>query len=102
MFGSDCRGDYEAVAASQTDQIMGATGALGDRILRVIISVGTSATGTSSIKDGNGAAIPLTNANTPIGCYSFELNMVAKNATTPGWKLTTGAGATALGIGDFT
>jgi hypothetical protein len=68
----------------------------------VVVSVGTSATGTCSIKDGNDAAIPLTPANTPIGCYTFEINAVAKNATTPGWKITTGAGATALAIGDFT
>ena len=102
MFISDCRGDYEAVAAGQSDQIMGATGAVGDRLLRVIVCVDTAATGTCSIKDGNGAAIPLTAANTPIGVYVVEINAVAKNATTPGWKITTGAGATALGIGDFT
>lgn len=102
MFISDCRGDYEAVAVSQTDQILGATGAAGDRILRIIVSVATSATGTCSIKDGNGAAIPLTAANTPIGVYSIELNMKALATTTPGWKVTTGAGATALAVGDFT
>jgi len=102
MFISDCRGDYEAVAAGQTDQIMGATGAAGDRLLRVIVSVGTSLTGTCSIKDGNGSAIPLTPANTTIGCYSFEINAKALSTTTPGWKITTGAGATALGIGEFT
>ncbi len=102
MFVADCRGDYEAVAAGQADQVMGATGAVGDKIRRVIVSVGTAATGTCSIKDGNGAAIPLTAANTPIGVYTVDLNMVAKNATTPGWKITTGAGATAIGIGDFT
>lgn len=102
MYVSDSEGDYEAVAASQTDQIMGAVGAVGDRLLRVIVSVATSATGTCSIKDGNGAAIPLTAANTPIGVYSIELNIKALATTTPGWKITTGAGATAIGIGDFT
>lgn len=96
--------DYEAVAASQTDQIMGATGAVGDVLNAVIVSVATAATGTCSIKDGNGSAIPLTAANTPIGVYTVILGpgIVAKAATTPGWKITTGAGATAIGVGRFT
>lgn len=103
MINSDCRGDYEAVGASATDQILGATGAKGDRLVRLIVTVSTSgANGTCSIKDGNGSAIPLVAASTPIGVYSIELNMVALAATTPGWKVTTGSAATALGIGDFT
>lgn len=92
----------EAVAASQTDQIMGATGAVGDFLHRVIIAVDTSATGTCSIKDGNGSAMPLTAANTPIGVYSVEVNASCVNATTPGWRITTGAGCTVIGVGRFT
>lgn len=103
MYVSDCEGDFEPVAASQTDQIMGATGAVGDRLLRVIVQVVTSgATGIASIKDGDGSAIPLVPPSTPVGVYSIELNMRCVRPTTPGWKITTGAGATALGIGDFT
>lgn len=94
--------DYEAVAASQTNQILGPVGRLGDVLERVIVSVDTSATGTCSISDGDGAAMPLTPANTPIGVYSIPIGAVAKNATTPGWKVTTGAGATAIGVGRFT
>lgn len=93
---------YEEVAAGQSDQIMGPTGAVGDLLEGVIISVNTSATGTCSIKDGNGSAIPLTPANTPIGCYYIPVRARARNATTPGWKITTGAGATAVGVGRFT
>lgn len=93
---------YETVAASQTDQILGAVGAVGDLLEAVIISVGTSATGTCSIKDGNGSAIPLTPANTPIGVYVIPMRSRARNATTPGWSITTGAGATAIGVGQFT
>lgn len=102
MFVREGPGHYEEVAASQSDQIMGATGAVGDWLERVVISVNTAATGTCSIKDGNGASIVLTAANTPIGVYSVQLGMKAKNATTPGWKLTTGAGVTAFGVGEFT
>lgn len=92
---------YEAVAASQTDQILGPNGRVGDLLERVIVSVNTAATGTCSITDGNGTAMPLTAANTPIGVYVVDVRARCRNATTPGWKITTGAGATAIGVGSF-
>lgn len=90
---------YEAVAVSQTDQVMGTLGAAGDRLQRVIVTVATSATGTCSMKDGSGSAIPLTAANTPIGVYVIE---VGAYSSAGAWSLTTGAGATAVGVGIFT
>lgn len=90
---------YETVAASQTDQVIGPTGAAGDLLERVVVTVATSATGTCSIKDGSGSAIPLTAANTPIGCYIVELGI---RSTGGSWKVTTGAGATAIAVGKFT
>lgn len=97
-------GQYEAVAASQTDQILGATGGVGDFLHLLIMTVTTAATAAVSIKDGNGASIPIL-PNLPgggIGVYVVELNVRCVNLTTPGWKITTGAGVTALGIGKFT
>lgn len=90
---------YETIAASQTDQVMGATGITGDIFERLIVTVSTSgANGTCSIKDGSGSAIPLVPASTPIGVYVIELGM---RATGAGWKVTTGSAATAIGIGRF-
>lgn len=97
----DFNTDYETVAASQTDQVLGASGAVGHLLERLIITVATSATGTVSIKDGNGSAIPITAANTPIGVYSVPIGARCSAATTPGWKVTTGAGATVIGVGRF-
>lgn len=94
--------DYEAIAASQTDQQLGPVGAVGDVLERLIITVGTAATGTVDIQDGDGTAIPITVTLTPIGVYIVHLGARAKNATTPGWKVTTGAGATAIAVGRFT
>jgi hypothetical protein len=51
--------NYETVAASQTDQIMGATGAVGDYLAGVLIVPGTTSPGAVSIKDGNGSAISI-------------------------------------------
>lgn len=91
--------EYETVAASQTDQVMGATGAANDYLESIIVSVNTAATGTCSVKDGGGAAIPLTAANTPVSCYQFWFGTLSASGA---WKITTGAGATAIGIGKFT
>lgn len=94
----DFRTDYEAVAAGQTDQVLGTTGTAGDVLEQLIITVAAAATGTVSIKDGAGSAIPITAANTPIGVYSVNIGAKASGA---GWKVTTGAGATVLAVGRF-
>lgn len=91
---------YETVAASQTDQALGAAGAAKDILKRLIVSVATSATSTCSIKDGAGSAIVITAANTPIGVYVIEFGDGIISAS-GAWSVTTGAGATALAIGDF-
>lgn len=93
--------DYETVAAGQTDQVLGVTGAVGDFLHKVIIVVATAATAATSIKDGGGSAISLL-PNSPgggIGVYSVELNIVSKNGA---WKVTTGAGASVIAVGRFT
>jgi hypothetical protein len=91
---------YETVAASQTAQVLGVTGAKGDYIHRLIISVNTAATASVTIIDGSTSIVVLTGAATLVpGVYSVEMNMAA--ATGP-WKVTTGAGATVIAVGIFT
>ncbi len=89
--------EYETVAASQTNQVLGGTGAKGDFISRVIVTVVTAATSTVTLTDGT-TGIAIMTANTAIGCYSIELGMRA--ATGP-WKITTGAGVTVIAVGQF-
>mgnify|MGYP006921372712 CR=1 FL=1 len=94
-------GEYETVAASQTDQVLGSTGAAGDYLDKLIITVGTAATAAVSIKDGTGSAIPIL-ANSPgggIGVYVVPLGLKSLDA---GWKVTTGAGSTVIATGLFT
>lgn len=94
---------YETVAASQTDQVIGATGAKGDLLERLIITVATAATGTVSIKDGAaGSSIPITAANTPIGVYVVNIGIKADTAANGGFRITTGAGASVVAVGKFT
>jgi hypothetical protein len=89
---------YEHVAASQTAQVLGTTGAIGDYLHRLVITVGTAATSTVSLLDNTTSHV-LVAANTAIGVYSIEINTFSKNGA---WKVTTGAGAEVIAIGNFT
>lgn len=89
---------YETVAASQSDQVLGNVGKTGNILEKLIVTVATAATSTVSIKDGSGSAIPIVAANTPIGVYSID---VGARSVAGAWKVTTGAGATVVAVGDF-
>ena len=89
---------YETVAASQTAQVLGGTGAVGDYLHRLVVTVNTALTGTVSVLDGSTAVMAVP-ANTPVGVYSVEVN--AASASGP-WKVTTGAGAEVMAVGFFT
>lgn len=100
----DAYAKYETVAASQTDQVLGATGAIGDYLAGVLIVPGTAGCGAVSIKDGSGSAITIfagggTTALPTLAPIFVPLGIYATGA---GWKITTGANVTAIGIGDFT
>lgn len=89
---------YEHVANSVTTQILGTTGAIGDYLHRIVVTVNTAATGTVVLTDGS-FAHTIVRANTPIGVYSIEMNAISQ---TTGWKVTTGAGAEVIAMGNFT
>jgi len=90
--------EYETIAVSQTDQVLGGSGAVGNLLERLVVTVATAATSTVSVKDGSGSAVPILAANTPIGVYSVRLGMRSSSGA---WKVTTGAGATVVAIGNF-
>lgn len=91
---------YETVAASQTDQVIGGAGAIGDLLERVIVTVSTAgATGIASIKDGGGSSIPLVTSGAAVGVYSID---IGARSSAGAWKVTTGAAATAIAVGRFT
>ena len=97
------RYQYEHVAGSQTAQVLGNTGAVGDYLHRLICTVSTAATGNVLIVDGTGAGV-LTHTILPaspgggIGVYNIEVNAVSANGA---WKITTGAGVEVMAIGIF-
>jgi hypothetical protein len=96
--------EYETVAASATDQALGATGATGDYLSHLIIVPATAAAGAVSIKDGSGSAISIfagggTTALPTLAPFTVFLGM---KSTSGAWKVTTGANVSAIGVGDFT
>lgn len=92
---------YETVAASQTDQALGATGATGDYLESLICVVATAATSQVQIKDGAGSAITiLPNAvGAGIGTYILPVGLISLAGA---WKVTTAAGVSVIGTGRFT
>lgn len=88
---------YETVAASQTAQVLGQSGAVGDTIIRLIITVNTALTSTVTILD-NATSIAIMPATTPVGVYSIDLGVQSVSGP---WKVTTGAGATVVAVGNF-
>ena len=88
---------YETVAASQTAQVLGQSGAVGDTIVRLIITVNTALTSTVTIIDGS-TSIALMPATTVVGIYSIDLGVQSVSGP---WKVTTGAGATVVAVGNF-
>jgi hypothetical protein len=92
--------EYETVAASQTAQALGATGAAGDYLSHVIFQPTTTSPGTCTILDNATVIFTLTTGTlldlrpivVPVGLISVS----------GAWKITTGANITATGIGDFT
>ena len=95
---------YEHVTVSQTAQVLGTTGAVGDYLHRLICTVSTAATSIVQIVDGTGTGV-LTHTILPnavgggIGVYNIELNTVSANGA---WKVTTGAGVEVMAVGIFT
>jgi hypothetical protein len=91
---------YETVAASQSAQVLGGTGAKGDYLARIICVVATAATAATSIKDGSDTAISIL-PNSPgggVGTYVIEVGLFSRSGA---WQVTTGAGVSVIACGTF-
>lgn len=94
--------DYETVAASQTDQMLGATGAIGDLLAGVLIIPATTSPGAVSIEDG-ATNIPIFTggASSVTNLVPFFVPLGIKSVA-GGWEITTGANVAVIGVGNFT
>lgn len=94
--------DYETVAASQTDQALGATGSGGDYLSHILVIPATTSPGAVSIKDGSGSGITVFTggAGSVSNLVPFIVPLGARAGAGP-WKVTTGANVSAIAFGGF-
>lgn len=93
------RYQYETVAGGVTAQVLGGTGAVGDYLCRLVVSINTVATATLTLLDGATSYTLMTGAATLIpGALSIEVGAASQNGA---WKITTGAGCTVMAVGIF-
>lgn len=92
--------EYETVAASQTAQVLGATGATGDFLSHVILQPTTTGAGTCTILDN--ATVIFTFTTGTLADLSPKIIPIGAFSVSGAWKITTGANVTATAFGDFT
>lgn len=97
-------GEYETVAAGQSNIKLGVSGAVGDQINSILVIPATTSPGAITIADGNSAAITVFTGGTVVDIkpFTIPLNLTANNSTTPGWFVTTGNNVSIVAIGNFT
>jgi hypothetical protein len=96
------KGEYETVAASQTGQTIGATGAVGDYLEGVLIVPASVNPGNVIILD-NAISITIfaggSNSVTELKPIYVPLGLTSVSGA---WKVTTGANVSVIAIGNFT
>ena len=93
------RYQYETVAASQTAQVLGGTGAVGDYLHRLIITTSIAVSSTVTLIDGaTSILIHAAGGTGGLGAESLEMNMASVSGA---WKITTGAGCSVIAVGIF-
>lgn len=91
---------YETVAASQTAQVLGATGATGDYLAGILIIPATTGAGSVSILDGaTSISVFVTGTLPSLIPFFVPIGAVSQSGA---WKVTTGANVSVIGTGNFT
>ncbi len=92
--------EYETVAASQTDQVLGPTGASLDYLSHIIIQPATTGAGTCTVKDGTTVIYTFTTGT--LADLSSKIIPFNIRSKTGAFKITTGANVSVLAFGTFT
>ncbi len=96
---------YQAIAASATNQAIGpGGGAAGDYLSHVTIVPASTSPGAVSIADGGGSAITIFAGGATTALITLTPFTVALGAKSTGgaWKVTTGASVSIVAFGQFT
>jgi hypothetical protein len=94
--------EYETVAASQTAQVLGATGATGNLINGILVIPATTSPGNVLLLD-NATSITVfaggASSVSNLVPFFIPLGIISVSGA---WKITTGANVSCIGIGEFT
>ena len=94
--------EYETVAASQTDQMLGATGAVGDYLEKLLVIPASTSPGAVSIEDGSTNTVVFTGGASSVSNLvpvTIDLGIASVSG---GWEITTGANVSVIAFGLFT
>lgn len=95
--------NYEVVGASDTDEILGSTGAIGDTIDMLVVIPTATSLGAISIEDGSTNIEVYHGGTVGADLLPFHIVLGGIAATTAtGWELTTGANMRVIAIGKQT
>jgi hypothetical protein len=96
------QGEYETVAASQTAQALGATGAAGDFCSGLLIIPATTSPGAVAILDNSTSTTIFTGGANSVGSLVPFFVPIQAYSTAGAWKITTGANVSVWAVGNFT
>lgn len=98
----DANWHYETVAASQTAQVLGPTGAFGDYISGLLVVPATTSPGNVLLLDNATSITVFTGgASSVLSLHPFFIPIGARSVS-GAWKVTTGANVSVMAIGNFT
>ncbi len=92
---------YETVAASQTAQVLGVAGAIGDSIAHLLIIPATTSPGAVAILDNATSITVFAGGATSVSNlvpFVVPLNMASVLGA---WSVTTGANVSVVAVGSF-
>lgn len=95
-------GNYETVAASQTGQVLGGSGAVGDYISGLLVIPATVNPGNVILLDNAISITAFTGGTASVSNlvpFFIPLGMISVSGA---WKVTTGANVSVIGVGKFT
>ena len=93
---------YETVAASQSAQVLGASGTVGDYLSGVLVIPATTSPGAITLTDNVTAISIFAGGASSVGSLVPFMIPVGAVSASGAWKLTTGANVSCMAIGVFT
>lgn len=94
-------GQYETVAAGQTAQVLGATGAIGDYIAGLLVIPATTSPGAIAILDNATSITVFTGGADSVSNlvpFFIPLGILSVSGA---WKVTTGSNVSVVAVGKF-